>query len=159
VDVRPSFHHFRTSITRDPIHWQGPFFFIETVCIISTVHKIGSPPCFHQKFLENNQQTLGDGRHPVANSSGGLMSPSGTSRIQPTARPPPPPGLEVGTFSFMHAIGINWLFFRCCSQCVIRSCGWSKLDWGESTPCCSVVQPGTCARTLNLSFLLIALMY
>ena len=68
VDVRPSFRHLRTSITRDPIHCQGSFFFIETVCIISSVHKIGSPPCFHQKFLENNRQTLGDGRHPVADS-------------------------------------------------------------------------------------------
>jgi len=66
VDVRPSYRH---SITRDPTNWQGPFFFVETVCIIYTVNKIESPPCFHQKFLENNRQTLGDGRHPVADST------------------------------------------------------------------------------------------
>jgi len=56
-------------------------------------------------------------------------------------------GFEVGRFSFVHAIGLNWLLFRCCSQRVIRSRGWSELDWGR---CCSVVQPDAGARTLNL---------
>ena len=38
-------------------------------------------------------------------------------------------GLEVGRFSFIHTIGLNWLLLGCCSQRVIRSCGWSELDW------------------------------
>jgi len=33
------------------------------------IDKIGSPPCFHQKYLENNRQTLGDSRHPVTDST------------------------------------------------------------------------------------------
>ena len=63
---------------------------------------------------------------------GGLVSPSGTIRIQPTVRLPPPPGARGGSI-LTH--GCYRTSFGCSPRCVTcRTSADLNVVWGESTP-------------------------